>query len=169
MGSQAAVMATWLEFTEAAPELASRVRGRFEATGLGFLATLRRDGSPRLTGVEPLFALDEVWLGMMPGSRKALDLRRDPRLALHNASTDKEVRDGDARITGRADEIAEGDPVMAGYRAAFEAAAGQAPPPGPFHLFRVDVTEVSFVRPGGDSLIVEWWRPGEPVHRIERR
>src|SRR5690349_13866837 len=101
MGRQAAVMATWLEFTEAAPELASRVRGRFEATGLGFLATLRRDGSPRLTGVEPLFALDEVWLGMMPGSRKALDLRRDPRLALHNASTDKEVRDGDARITGR--------------------------------------------------------------------
>jgi hypothetical protein len=55
---------------------------RFEATGLGLLATLRADGSPRVSGLEPLFALGELWFGMMPESRKALDLLRDPRFAI---------------------------------------------------------------------------------------
>src|SRR2546429_100973 len=101
------LMASWSEVESAAPELAERVRERFEATGLGLLATLRADGSPRISGIEPLFALDELWLGMMHGSRKAADLQRDPRLALHNATEDKQVTNGDARITGRAVEISD--------------------------------------------------------------
>ena len=98
-------MASWEEVTAAAGGLADDVRARFEATGLGLLATLRKDGSPRISGIEPSFAVGEVWLGMMDGSLKALDLRRDPRLALHSATVDKEVKDGDARVTGRAEEL----------------------------------------------------------------
>ena len=95
-------MVCWSDVVIAAPELAAAVQARFDAHGLGLLATLRRDGSPRISGIEPLFALGEVWLGMMPESRKALDLLRDPRFALHNATVDKAVTEGDAKLAGRA-------------------------------------------------------------------
>jgi hypothetical protein len=161
-------MTTWSEVTGEAKALADAVRERFEATGLALLATLRRDGSPRISGVEPLFAGGELWLGMMPGSRKALDLRRDPRCALHNATVDKQVTKGDAKIAGHAIEV-DDDATVDRYLEAFEATTGYRPPPGPFHLFRLDVTEVSFVEPGGDHLLIQWWKPGGPVYRIERR
>ena len=64
-------MASWNDVTIAAPALAKAVQGRFEATGLGILATLRKDGSPRVSGVEPLFAVGELWLGSMPALLKA--------------------------------------------------------------------------------------------------
>ncbi len=95
-------MTTWDEIAADAPALAAKVRARFEATGLAFIATLRKDGSPRISGIEPLFAAGELWLGMMDDSLKAHDLLRDPRLALHSASEDKQVANGDAKLTGRA-------------------------------------------------------------------
>src|SRR5438046_1873805 len=95
-------MAFWSEVEKAAPELAAKVRERFDAHGLGLLATIRRDGSPRISGLEPLFSLGDLWLGMMPGSLKAADLLRDPRFALHSATTDKQVTEGDAKVAGRA-------------------------------------------------------------------
>jgi hypothetical protein len=161
-------MATWNEFEAAVPDFAGRVRERFEAHGLALLATLRSDGSPRISGIEPLVADDRVWLGMMPRSLKSLDLHRDPRLALHSATVDKEVKAGDARIAGQAVAVhAETD--VARFRAAFEAATGQAPPPGPFDLWAVDLTEASMVQPAGDHLRIEVWHPGEDVRVIERR
>ena len=166
MGQTAAV-ASWAEVEAAAPELAGRVRTRFERHGLGLLATLRRDGGPRISGIEPLFA-GELWLGMMDRSRKGADLRRDPRLALHSATEDKNVAEGDAKVSGRA--VLVDDPGdLARFQAEFAAFTGYGPPPGPMDLFRVDVREVSFLRPGGDHLVIEWWRQGEPVQRVERR
>jgi hypothetical protein len=159
-------MASWNDISTAAPDLAGRVRARFEATGLGFLATLRADGSPRISGIEPLFAGDHVWLGMMPGSRKAADVRRDPRIALHSASVDKQVAEGDAKLSGRALEVAD-DETFAWFVRTFKEATGYVPE-GPFPLFRVDVTEVSFVRPAGDHLDIEWWREGDGAHRLDR-
>jgi Pyridoxamine 5'-phosphate oxidase len=161
-------MASWNDVLRAAPDPAKLAQSRFEATGLGFLATLRADGSPRITGIEPSFSEGELWLGMMPGSRKALDLQRDPRLALHNASVDKAVADGDVRISGRGVEITDEEEKAAFVRR-FEEATGQSVPPGPMHLFRVDVTEVVTVRPAGDHLVIEFWREGEGQKRIERR
>lgn len=161
-------MTSWNDFHAAAPELADAVRARFEAHGLALLATLRRDGSPRISGIEPLFALDELWLGMMDGSRKAADLRRDPRLALHNATVDKDVADGDAKIGGQAVEVTD-EPTLASFAAALKEATGHDAGSGPFHLFRVDVREVSFLRPGADHLVIESWREGAAVERVERR
>src|SRR5215211_2703531 len=100
-----ASMPNWNQFTDAAPELADAVRGCFEAHGLALLATVRRDGSPRISGIEAFFADGELWLGMMDASLKARDLQRDPRLALHNATVDKDVADGDAKVGGRAIEV----------------------------------------------------------------
>jgi hypothetical protein len=161
-------MASWNEVTDAAPELAESVRARFEATGLGLLATLRKDGFPRITGIEPSFALGEVWLGMMDDSLKARDLRRDPRLALHAATVDKEVKDGDARITGRGVELFEGDERREAF-VDYLRAKGDWTPSGPFHLFRVDVTELVMLRPGGDYLLIESWHQNKGVNRTERR
>ena len=98
-------MASWSEVEAAAPELAARARAALDAHKHKVLATLRRDGSPRLSGIEATIVDGELWLGMMPGSRKAMDLRRDPRLALHSASVDPTDDDpsawpGDASVCG---------------------------------------------------------------------
>src|SRR5215218_11225308 len=107
-------MANWSEVEAAAPELAARVRATMDAYKHKVLATLRRDGSPRVTGIEATFTDGELWLGMMPGSRKAMDLRRDPRLALHSASLDPPedptTWPGDAKLAGRAVEV--DDPAL---------------------------------------------------------
>jgi pyridoxamine 5'-phosphate oxidase-like protein len=162
------LMVCWAEVERAAPELAAAVRTRFEAHGLGLLATLRRDGSPRISGIEPLFALGELWLGMMPDSRKALDLLRDRRFALHSATTDKQVTNGDARIAGVGLQVAD-EATFSRFRSAFAEHAGYPPPPGPFQLFRADVKEMSMIKPGGDHLDIDFWRESQTPTRIERR
>jgi hypothetical protein len=163
-------MATWDEVTAAVPELAGKVRALFDAHRHKTLATLRKDGSPRISGTEANFADGELWLGSMDRSMKALDLRRDPRLALHSASVDPPDDptgwEGDAKIAGRAEEII--DPAR---KAAVQRASGDGEPPGPYHLFRVDVTEVVLTRVGDppDHLVIEVWREGEGLRRLQRR
>ena len=161
-------MSSWSDVSRAAPDLAEAVQGRFDATGLGLLATLRKDGSPRISGIEPMFT-SELWLGMMDGSLKAADLRRDPRLALHSATADKNVAEGDAKVGGVAVEVEDAE-TKAAFGADLKAHTGYDPTEGgPFHLFRIDVREISFLRPGGDHLVIEWWREGEEPKRVERR
>ena len=160
-------MAAWGDVRAAAPELAQAAQGRFEAHGLALLATLRRDGSPRISPVEPLFAGDDLWLGMMTDSRKAQDLERDPRLALHSATVDKHVKEGDAKLSGRG-LLVRDDDTWQRYLAFLKEQAGFAPE-GWFPVFRVEVAEVSFLRPAGDHLDIQWWREGEAVHHVERR
>lgn len=144
----------WGEVTEAAPDLAAKVQHRFEAHGLAFLATIRKDGSPRVSGIETLFGEGELWLGAMPDSVKAKDLLRDPRLALHSASADKNVTDGDAKLSGVAVHV-EDEPTFERYRKASGGAMGLTL--GGFHLFRIDVKEMSHLAPAGDHLDIEWW------------
>ncbi len=103
----------------------------------------------------------------MPDSRKNDDLRRDGRLALHNATIDKDAKAGDAKIAGVASEVTD-DETKATFVAAFKAAT-DFDVPTPFDLFRVDVSEVSMLAPTEDHLIIEWWRPGEELHRMQRR
>jgi len=161
-------VASWSDVEAAEPALAAAVRARFEAHGLGFLATIRGDGSPRISGLEPLFALGELWLGMMPGSRKALDLLRDPRFALHSATVDKALTEGDAKVSGRATAVSD-EAAIGAFRAAFEMTTGYPPPPGPFPLFRAEIVDMSMVRSDGDRLDIRWWREGEGVGHVERR
>ena len=161
-------MTPWSAFAADAPELAERVATRFEATGLGFLATVRRDGSPRISGIEPFIWDGEVWLGMMPGSLKALDVERDPRVALHAATIDKEVKEGDAKLAGRCVAVTDPERHKA-MTAAFLEKTGYDPGAfGDFPLYTLDVTEAVFTRPGENVLVVESWAPGRGYRRIER-
>jgi hypothetical protein len=164
-------MIAWDQFRREAPETAAVVERRIAATGLGLLATLRADGFPRISPLEPLIGDDRIWMGMMPGSTKTADLRRDPRLCLHTATADKEVADGDAKLWGRAVE-AEDDDTRAAYAAAFKAATGHdvEAMPGGFDLFWLDLTGASALVLGDDGqhLRISSWTPGEP-ERITRR
>jgi hypothetical protein len=161
-------VAAWREVELASPDLTGRVRARFEAHGLALLATIRPDGGPRINGIEPLFADGELWLGMMPDSLKGRDLHRDARFALHSATVDKEVTDGDARISGTAVAVTD-EAGTDRFRGAFEAATGTALPPGPLELFRADVSDLVLLWPNVDHLVIESWREGRGERRIERR
>ncbi|MFI5981145.1 pyridoxamine 5'-phosphate oxidase family protein [Streptomyces sp. NPDC051555] len=152
----------WAHFAAAEPELAEAVRARFGQYAHHVLATLRKDGSPRVCGLNATFRGGELWLGMMPGSMKALDLRRDPRFALHtNPGADESMPDGDVRISGRAVEIL--DPPEL-HRFAEE--SGE--PPHPSHLFRVELTEVVLTGIDGDDLVVRAWTPAAGLRTIRR-
>ena len=150
-------MARWDEIVAADPDLAARVRRSFAVRKHATLATLRRDGSPRISGTEVEFADDgEIYLGMMPGSLKALDLRRDPRLALHSPTEDAPESDagswvGEAKLAGHGVELS--DPTLSDEA----------------HRFRIDVTEVVHTTVENDVLVIRSWHPGRGVERRERR
>ncbi|MFC8669262.1 MULTISPECIES: pyridoxamine 5'-phosphate oxidase family protein [Streptomyces] len=152
----------WAAVTAAEPDLAKTVEDRFAAFTHHIVATLRKDGSPRTSGLEVRFLNGELWLGMMPDSLKALDLRRDPRFALQaNPGPGTEMAGGDVRIAGRAVEVE--DPAE---RSRY---AEEVEPPEPFHLFRTELTEVVRTYIEDDTyLVVEIWKPGEPVRTLKR-
>ncbi len=164
-------MAMWGEVTASDPAFAEAVRARFDAHRHKILATLRRDGGPRISGIEVAFADGDLWMGMMHGSRKARDLQRDPRLAVHSASEDPpedpSAWAGDAKVSGRAVEVTDHDQVTTVLRAM----GADEGPPDPLHLFRVDVTEAVLTRVGDppDHLVIELWRGGEGLRRMKRR
>ncbi|MER6436962.1 MULTISPECIES: pyridoxamine 5'-phosphate oxidase family protein [unclassified Streptomyces] len=152
----------WAAFTAAAPDLARSAEERFTAFTHHVLATVRTDGAPRTSGIETRFLLGELWLGMMPDSLKALDLRRDPRFALQaNPGPGTSMGGGDVRIGGRAVEVTDGD--------ARRAYVKEVEPPEPFHLFRTELTEVVRTFVEDDTyLVVQVWKPGEPVRTLRR-
>ncbi|PBC82999.1 Pyridoxamine 5'-phosphate oxidase [Streptomyces sp. 2224.1] len=152
----------WSVVEAAVPEFAGRVRERFGAYRHHVLATLRKDGGPRLTGLEADFRYGELWLGMMVGSRKVLDLRRDPRFSLHaNPGPGTDLSGGDVRVSGRAVEVTDPEAV-ARYAAVVK-------PPEPFHLFRAELTEVLHTSVEDPYVVLESWVPGRPLRTIRRR
>jgi hypothetical protein len=124
---------SWGEFAAAEPEFAERVFERFTVLKHSRLATMRRDGSPRINGTKLIFDSGELSLGMMPGWLKARDLRRDARLALHSPTDDTSEEDpsswaGEAKIAGLGVEVRDQDRLEEDHR------------------FRVDITEVALTR-----------------------
>ncbi len=154
-------MPGWTQFETAAPELAAEVRRHLDAHTHKTLATIRRDGSPRISGTESAFKDGELWIGSMWEARKALDLRRDPRFALHSGSDDPPDWSGDAKVAGRVEEITDPDRVV-------EVNGEHVPRPS--HLFRLDLTEVSVValNDAKDRIVIDVWTPERGVRRIER-
>ncbi|MEU4420996.1 pyridoxamine 5'-phosphate oxidase family protein [Actinoplanes sp. NPDC024001] len=152
-------MASWGEIEKDAPEFAARVRALFDAGTNKTIATLRQDGSPRISACEAQFADGELTFGMMADSVKLRDLRRDPRMAMHSPTLEPpedhpETGPGDAKLSGRAVEI--------------------PPPPDNPHgdagFFRVDITEVALTYVGvpADHLVIESWHATTGYRRRTR-
>ena len=150
-------MFTWKDIEAEHPEFADRVRAVFTAGTNKTIATLRADGSPRISGTELEFTGGEVTLGMMVGSRKLRDVRRDPRVAIHSPTLEPpEDGDwpGDAKLAGRLVEV--------------------DAPPNPPHVgagfFKLDLTEAALTYLGDtrDHLVIESWHPDRGHRRRTR-
>ncbi|WP_049566249.1 pyridoxamine 5'-phosphate oxidase family protein [Nonomuraea sp. SBT364] len=155
-------MTSWKDVEAEAPGLAATVRRLLEGQRHKVLATLRADGSPRVSGTESQFRDGELWMGSMAGAVKALDLRRDPRMALH-VTTPAEppgggAWEGDAKLAGRAVEVTDEATL-----AAFELPGTDS------HLFRIEVAEVVLTRVEGDELVIDMWHRGKGVRQVRRK
>ena len=118
------------------------------------MATLRRDGSPRISGTEVELVDGQLRLGSMPRAVKAMDLRRDPRIAIHGPTEDPPSSSpaawkGEAKIAGTATEIESDDPA---------------------HRFVIDILEavITHLNQAGDRLVVESWSPARGLRTFER-
>jgi hypothetical protein len=118
------------------------------------MATLRRDGSPRISGTEVELTGGQLQIGSMPAAVKALDLRRDPRIAIHGPTEDPPSSTparwkGEAKIAGLANE------------ADSESSA---------HRFVIDIREavITHLNQAGDRLVVESWNPERGLRTLER-
>ncbi|WP_231591058.1 hypothetical protein [Saccharothrix sp. ST-888] len=98
----------------------------------------------------------------MPGAVKARDLQRDGRFSLHSNPADETMTDGDAKVSGTAAEILDEIELSA------HVSDLPQPPPGPFHAFRLELTEAVLTTVEGDCLVIRSWRPGEPERTIRR-
>jgi hypothetical protein len=144
-------MASWSEIEEQVPELAAEAKRYFDKHRHKTLATLRRDGSPRISGSEASFEDGELTFGSMWRGVKALDLLRDARFALHSGSDEPDDGwTGDAKVAGRAEEVASTE--------------------GKSHTFRADITELVVVRLGepADHIVIESWHEGRGVTQRRR-
>lgn len=150
-------MTAWKDVEQAEPEFAARARRLLEAGRHKTIATLRADGSPRISGIECEFNDGELTFGSMPGARKGTDLKRDPRFALHGPTVHpvegQEAQwPGEAKISGRA--------VPAGPTT--EGPAGD--------LFHADITEVviTHLDPEATMLVIESWTPKQGLRVVQR-
>jgi hypothetical protein len=150
-------MATWLDVERAEPEFAQRVRALFDARRHKTIATVRADGSPRISGIEAVFEDGELVFASMPKARKGADLRRDPRFALHSATVDPVEGSaakwpGEAKISGRAIALGQSTDGATGDR------------------FRADIADVvhTHLNEQATMLVVDWWTPRHGLRRLER-
>ncbi len=147
----------WSEFKLKAPELAALGEERFEKTGLVLVGTIRKDGWPRISPVEPLLFEDRLYLGMMWQSRKALDLMRDPRCTVNSIVSDKDGTQGEFKVFGVA--VEENDlEVRSRFCVALFEKIGFKPEEPEFHLFSIDIRSAAFSRVEGDEMKHLVWK-----------
>jgi hypothetical protein len=99
-------MVTWTEFQQEQPALAEAGRGQLylNGIGLGFLATVRADGGPRVHPVCPIISGAGLHVLILPGPKLA-DLRRDGRYSLHSETVPPPNQDDGFAVSGTAAEI----------------------------------------------------------------
>ena len=162
-------MARWTAFVASAPRIAGIFTRRHAATGnLCLLGTLRPDGFPRISPMEPQFFEGELWLHGMPDTSKFLDLRRDPRFSLHTATVDPEVGDGDAKIWGTVADVPDLD-LQGRYAEDLHARTGfdlRGENLGDF--FRADLVGASSVEVIDGHLDITVWHEGD-AERVVRK
>ena len=157
----------WVDFEMAAPGLARVAHDRLLAPGVVLVGTVRRDGSPRISPVEPFVLDGELWLSMLWQSHKAADLLRDPRVLVHSIVTGRDGRAGELKLRGQC-QLERRPEVLERYGDAVSAALGWRPDAGRVHLFSVDIESVAYLRyddATGDQFTALWPQGREYVRR----
>ena len=121
------------------------------------LGTIRKDGFPRVSPVEPLFADGHLYLGMMWRSRKALDLRRDPRCTIHSATSKRDGSEGDFKVFGRAVEVNDLE-TRSRYCDAVYEKIGIKPADPEFHLFSIEVESAALIEFKDEKMAHRVWQ-----------
>ena len=161
-------MKAWTEFVANAPRIAGIFSRRHRAAGnLCMLATLRSDGFPRISPMEPRIFEDRMWISGMPDTTKYRDLQRDPRLCLHTATVDTAVTEGDAKLWGLAYVVPYSE-MHKRYADALFDEIGLDLREQEFDLIGLDITGASAVQVRDDHMDVTIWNPGEP-ERVVRK
>lgn len=162
-------MASWAEFVVAAPRISETFLRRHTATGgLCMLGTLRSDGFPRISPLEPRIFEGQLWLNGMPDTRKFRDLSRDPRFSLHTATVDTHVKDGDAKLWGVVHNVL--DPALHHRYAEwlFQETGFDLRGQVFTDFFAADLAGASSVEVGGGHLDIRIWKLGE-TERVVRK
>ena len=153
-------MARWQDVVDSEPEFAAAAQALFDAGRHKTLATLRKHGAPRISGIEAQFAGGELWLGMMANSQKLSDVRRDPRIALHSPSTeppqdptDSAAWTGDAKLSGR----------LVPMDDAMKQSVAPDSPEGDYFTIAIDEVVITRLATPADHLEILLWRPGRPL------
>jgi hypothetical protein len=149
----------WEKFESGAPELAGLARAEFERYGMALVATLRKDGSPRISSVLPHVLEGELYLGMMWRSRKAVDLLRDPRLVLRNPVCSNRGDEVELSLHGRA--VDSGDERLRRRYVQDLPEWSERD----FHLFSVDIESVGLIQYEGGEQHVKVWPRGTEFRR----
>jgi hypothetical protein len=157
----------WQDLLDRQPRLGAIAHDRLVGPGVLLVVTIRRDGTPRLSPVEPFVLDGELWLSMLLGSRKAADLLRDPRVLLHSVVSGPSGEEGEVKLRGTA-VVVDDEATQRRYAEAVSATLPWSPEVGRFHLFRVDLEHVVHVRydhATGDQYLVMWPPGRESVRR----
>jgi hypothetical protein len=155
----------WSDMAEQQPTLEQRARDLIVKPGVNLIGTIRSDGMPRISPVEPLLMDGDLWLSMLHGSTKAKDLLRDPRILVHNIITNRDGAEGEFKIRGLAIEERDMD-VHTRYADQVTAELDWTPVPGHFHLFRLEIDSIVYIRyEDGDQYLTTWPPGNEQVRR----
>ncbi len=152
-----------------APLIATVFRRRHRATGhLCMLGTLRPDGFPRISPMEPSFFDGELWLGGMPGTAKFEDLVRDPRFALHTATVDTDVGDGDAKVWGTVEDVLDEQLHRRYAESLFEQTGFDLRGQRFEHFFKTRLVGAAAVEINEGHLDITTWRAGSDERRVRK-
>ena len=172
--NQTGWMATFADVEGVEPDLADRVRAILSSTINAVLGTIRRDGSPRLSGADAYFHDAQLCIWSMPRARKGQDLRRDPRVAVHSIPWDsRRLRNGaayvgeaDAKVSGTAVLVSDAG-ALAAFRSWLESERG-VEPPGDWDLFTIDIDSITVISVDDGQLLVDRWSTTEGRQTMRR-
>ncbi len=161
-------MISFPDLLTVAPEIAEPTAARFQASGLGMLGTVRRDGSPRVSPIEVGFHARRLYVGMMPGSTKFLDVERDPRVSLVTAIADKDDLAGEGKLFGvaaRVTDLALADRVL---RAHAEAGGFDPEPLAGSPMYEILTSGAAWQRVEDDTFVTTSWTAADGVRHRRR-
>lgn len=147
----------WNEFARSSPEIAKAGEDRLEKWGLCLVGTVRKDGTPRISPVEPLVVDGELMLGMMWQSTKAKDLLRDPRVLVHSIITDRKGNEGEFKLRGTVADVVRDEKKRKRYCEELFKKIDWAPEGEQWHLFQVDIEHVALIAFDDEEKSVRTW------------
>ena len=159
-------MPRWADLEAAAPRLAASGRELINRFRFVYVGTLRRDGTPRISAVEARIVAGELAMSMIPGTLKARDLLRDPRVAVNAPLEHPDDPNEEFKLRGRALELHERD-LQEAVAAAIERTSGWRPQRD-WHYFSVDITDAAFIAWSEGVMRMTRWSPERGVQAVER-